>query len=52
MDDNYKFVKFDEYCKKCKYADLSSTKDPCNTCLETGGRIGTEVPTEFKEKDG
>lgn len=51
MDDNTKFVAFDKYCEKCKYEKRSATNDPCNTCLETGARDGTEVPTEYKEKE-
>ena len=51
MEDNTKFVAFEEYCKRCKYEDRSSTADPCNECLETGAREGTAEPIEFKEKD-
>lgn len=50
MEDNFKFVAFDKYCPKCKYHDKSSMQEPCNTCLETGARIGTEVPEEFVER--
>lgn len=49
MEDNYKFVKFEDFCPRCKYKDKSSTAEPCNTCLETGARLGTHEPTEFKE---
>lgn len=51
MEDNYKFVKFEEFCPKCEYRKKSSTAEPCNTCLETGARIGTWVPTEFVESE-
>ena len=47
---NTKFVRFDKWCKKCKYSDQSATKDPCNDCLAVGGREGTEKPINYKEK--
>ena len=50
-ESNTKFVNFKEYCPKCKWADKSSTADPCNECLETGGRIGTEVPVNYEKED-
>lgn len=50
-DNDTKFVRFEDFCPKCEYKDKSSTAEPCNTCLETGARPGTWVPTEFKEKD-
>ena len=51
MEDNYKFVAFEKYCPKCEYEKRSSVQDPCNNCLATGAREGTEKPTEFKEKE-
>ena len=50
-DDNTKFVAFDKYCKKCKYSDRPAVGDPCNACLSVGGRVGTEVPECFEEKE-
>ena len=53
MEDEYhKEVKFDKYCKACKYEKLSEVKDPCNECLEYGMREGTEKPLYFEEKKG
>ena len=53
MDENTntKFVDFRKYCPICKWADKSSTADPCNECLETGGRQGTEVPVNYEKED-
>lgn len=51
MDDSTKFVAFDKYCKDCKYENTSATNDPCNDCLATGAREGTEKPVEFVEKE-
>ena len=50
-DDNTKFVAFDKYCGSCKYRNTSATHDPCNECLNVGGRPGTEVPLYFEEAE-
>ena len=49
-EDSTKFVNFKKYCPLCKWADKSSTADPCNECLETGGREGTEKPVNWEDK--
>lgn len=53
MDDgNAKFVDFKTYCPLCKFSEQSSTKDPCNECLDTGGRTDrSPIPVEFIEKE-
>ncbi len=52
MDDgNAKFVDFKEYCPKCKWADKSSTADPCNECLDVGGRSDrSPIPVNYEEE--
>jgi len=50
MTDNYKEVRFDIYCKTCKYHDFVETKDPCNECLEVYVREGTMEPEMYEEK--
>ena len=47
----YKIVKYDVYCPKCKYEKLDERLDPCNECLDYGAREGTEIPMKFEEKD-
>ena len=49
MDISIKEVRFDKYCKKCKYAKTSGSDEPCNTCMEVFAREGTIVPLKFKE---
>lgn len=45
-----KEVRFDLYCKKCKYAKIDDTEEPCNTCLEEFTNEGTDRPTQYKEE--
>lgn len=51
MEDNYKEVDFEKYCKTCKYKDLKESKDPCNECLEEYSNLYTHKPVKYKEKE-
>ena len=50
--ENTKFVRFDEYCKKCVNKDVeeSDPYKPCNDCLAEPARENSERPVNFKEK--
>ena len=58
MDANYKEVRFDKWCPLCKHyerkfpdSDISfEAQEPCNTCLESGMRKGTEKPESWEAK--
>lgn len=50
MDYPDKEVRFDLYCKTCKYCDTPGTEDPCNECLEDPFNYETEKPMRWKEK--
>jgi len=49
LDRNLKEVRFDIYCKKCKYKDLKEKFDPCNDCLDEPYNIESAVPVKFEE---
>ena len=46
-DSELKLVRFDIWCKTCKYHERKEKYDPCNECLETGMREGTSQPEEW-----
>lgn len=60
MEDNTKFVRYDNWCSKCVRSDVSESPktaeeskayDICNQCLTDGARLdGSEKPTKFEEK--
>lgn len=50
MEDRYKEVYFDKYCKKCEHQDLSDYEDPCGECLEHPVNLYTHKPVNFEEK--
>lgn len=46
-----KFVRFDIYCKECKYKDTDENEDPCNECLAEPVNEYSKKPVCFKPKD-
>ena len=51
MDETYKEVYFDQYCKTCKYKDTKETEDPCDECLNEPVNLYSHKPTKWKEND-
>lgn len=47
-----RIVPFDIYCPKCVYNGRGEKYDPCNECLDYGGRINSERPVNFEAADG
>ena len=47
-----KLVRFDIYCPLCEYEGRPEKCDPCNECLDIGGRLDSERPVNFEAKDG
>lgn len=50
MEDNYKEVYFDQYCKTCKHENLPETDDPCDECLQETVNIYSHKPVKWEEK--
>lgn len=48
-----KFVKFEDWCPKCKFKNVEDTKgeDPCNECLAYGTNVNSTKPVKFQPKD-
>lgn len=44
-----KIVEFDKWCRKCKHLKVPGDEEPCNTCLEVGGRDATHKPVNYEE---
>ena len=51
MENEYKEVRFDQFCKTCKYEKLDEVKDPCNECLEDFMNLYSSKPVNWEEKD-
>lgn len=50
MEDQYKEVYFDQYCKKCAHKDEDEASNACDECLANPANINSHKPVNFKEK--
>ena len=50
MEESYKEVHFDQYCKKCKHKKLDEGEEPCNECLSNPYNEYSHKPVRY-EKD-
>lgn len=51
MEEQYKEVYFDQYCKTCKHKDILEEKDPCHRCLSEPTNLYSHKPVEWAAKD-
>ena len=51
MDEDFREVRFDLYCKDCKHGKVPETESACFDCLEESVNLHTYKPTGFKEKE-
>lgn len=47
---NYQEVRFDRFCKTCRYKDLPESESPCYECLEEPMRYYSDTPIKWMEK--
>lgn len=47
--ENIKLVRFDMYCRSCKYAKYDEEQEPCNECLTVPARLNSHVPEMYEE---
>lgn len=50
MEDNYKIVTYELYCKNCEHKDLDEDKDPCHDCLNNPVNVDSHRPMYFKKR--
>lgn len=49
MEEIYKEVDFNKYCKTCEYKETEEKCDPCNDCLAEPMNADSEKPVYWKE---
>lgn len=49
MENDYKFVEFDKYCKTCKHFESDPGYDPCDTCLANTENLYSHKPVNYEE---
>lgn len=50
MDDSYKEVYFNQYCKTCEYSKNAEDESPCDECLNEPVNLYSHKPVRWKEK--
>ena len=50
MEESYKEVYFDQYCKNCKHEKLKETDNPCDACLNNPVILYSHKPVMYEEK--
>lgn len=51
MEEFYKEVYFDKYCKQCEHKAKKENEAPCDECLEEPANLYSHKPTKYKEKN-
>ena len=51
MEDVYKEVYFDKYCKTCEHKEVNEQDDPCYECLHNPANVYSHKPVNWKEKN-
>ena len=51
MEDIYKEVYFDQFCKKCEHKDKKESEDPCFECLDNPENLYSHKPVNYKPKN-
>ena len=51
MEESYKEVYFDQYCKNCKHETLKETDNPCDECLNNPVNLYSHKPVNYKKKE-
>ena len=46
---NWKIIKFEDYCYRCKNVDVLAEDEPCNECLTNPARPDNSSPLKFVE---
>ncbi len=49
MENLYKIVHFDTYCKKCKHSGVPEELPPCDECLYHPVNLHSHKPIKFEE---
>lgn len=51
MENEYKIVEFEKYCKTCKHKKVKDVKDPCNDCLDNPVNANSKKPVNYEEEE-
>lgn len=49
MEDVYKEVYFDQYCKTCTHEKVAEEENPCAECLDNPVNLYSHKPVNYEE---
>lgn len=52
MEDTYKEVYFDQYCKTCKHLSKKEEEEPCAECLNEPVNLYSHKPVNWEANEG
>lgn len=50
VNNDFKEVCFNEYCKTCEHEKVKDIHEPCNECLDNPVNLHSHKPVNYKEK--
>jgi hypothetical protein len=50
MENDYKEVYFDLYCKNCKHKKVRERDEPCAECLDNPVNLYSRKPVKYEQK--
>ena len=50
MEEQYKEVRFDKYCKDCKHKKKKENESPCDECLSEPTKLYSQIPVKYEKK--
>ena len=50
MDEGYKEVYFNEYCKSCEFKNKKEDETPCDECLENPVNLHSHKPVKYVDE--
>ena len=51
MEESYKEVYYNEYCKTCKHFYTDEWEDPCDECLSKPVNLYSHKPVNWEERN-
>lgn len=50
MENDYKEVYFDQYCKTCLNQKIAEKDEPCRECLDNPANLYSHKPVKYEKK--
>ena len=51
MEESYKEVYFDRYCRSCKHKEINESAEPCHDCLNEPVNVYSHKPVMYEKSE-